>query len=188
MRISEFRSWLGSGNAGIAAFVAVLTLVTVSVVVGAFRHRANDTVLVLATQTDCLRAFDEEKCRAIVAAAMKIHAQSAPRFMSRQSCELAFGAGRCRAVDASMPPPISMFAPDVAVVLAARGGATKDLLPLYFGASREAAARDGQRVYFRGAAVGRFMEVRFGGAELSRVVDLSGKPISPDRLAKLRGR
>ena len=61
----------------------------------------------------------------------------------------------------------------------------RDLLPLYFGkgAKEEASTR---RVYFRGVAVGMLSQDKFGGAQISRIVDVNGKPISSGAVRKLR--
>jgi uncharacterized protein YgiB involved in biofilm formation len=173
---------------GLAVFVIVLVVVAFAVLAGALWHREPDTALVLATRQDCLRAFDAKQCRAIVDAALEIHARTAPRFLSRSTCELSFGSGACREMSDGIAGHI--FLPEVAAILASREGDDDEgqLLPLYFGPKREKGnGLEGRRVYYRGLAAGVLSDVRFGGAEISRIVDLNGKPITASTVKKLRG-
>ena len=106
---------------------------------------------------------------------------------------------RVDAQDASMqalaPPPASNPHDDVFATLndAQRAavehgmgdGDRRDLLPLYFG---KGAVKDEstRRVYFRGVAVGVLSQDKFGGAQISRIVDVNGKSISSGAIRKLR--
>jgi len=138
---------------------------------------------VLATRHDCLRAFDGDMCEALVNAALKIHVKSAPRFFERSTCELSFGQGRCRAI---AQIPSTVFVPDVAVILAAHGSAAEGLLPAYVGPSGEKPAPNGaRRIYYRGSPIGMLSDVRFGGAEISRVADLKGTPMTVEAVERL---
>jgi len=140
-------------------------------------------VKVLATRKDCLRAFDNATCEGIVDAALKIHVKSAPRFFERRMCELSFGEGQCRAI---AQVPSTVYVPDVAVILAARGADASGLLPLYLGRSGEKAGEDGsRRVYYRGNAIGLLSDIRFGGAQISRVADFKGAPITVTEVERL---
>ncbi len=94
------------------------------------------------------------------------------------------GAGGCRPVQDSVFGG-QAYAPKIAAILASRTGDRRDLLPLYFGkgAVKEDSAR---RVYFRGVAIGVLSQDKFGGAQISRIVDINGKPISSGAVRKLR--
>jgi uncharacterized protein YgiB involved in biofilm formation len=175
---------------GLAIFLIVLGVAAVVLVVAALWHREPDTALVLATHHDCLRSFDADQCEAIVQAALAIHARTAPGFMAQNTCELSFGMGACRQVTQGTGMG-AVFTPDIAVILASRDGDNDEdsLLPLYFGPNRDAGSRvDGRRIYYHGLAVGVLSEVKFGGAEISRVVDLSGKPMTSAVVKGLRQR
>jgi uncharacterized protein YgiB involved in biofilm formation len=172
------------GDYRLVMFVGVLVVVAAVVVFAALRHRGPDTALVLATDQDCLRAFDKDACGQIVSNALVIHARTAPSFHSQRVCEMSFGAGGCRPVKDSVFGG-QAYAPKVAAILASRDGDRRDLLPLYFGKG----AKDEQstrRVYFRGVAVGMLSQDKFGGAQISRIVDVNGKPISSGAVRKLR--
>lgn len=168
----------------VAVFVACLVIGAAVVLFAALRHRAPDTALVLATDQDCLRAFDAAACEKIVASAFAIHARTAPSFYSAQLCEMNFGAGGCRAVKDSVFGD-GAYAPKVAAVVAARNGDQRDLLPVYFG-PHSASDQGPRRVYYRGVAVGTLAQDRFGGAQISRLVDLKGAPITSATVRKLR--
>jgi hypothetical protein len=112
----------------------------------------------------------------------------APRFLSSRLCALTYGEEGCREIPglAGGPPA---FVPQIAVILATHpnAGELQVLLPLYFGppSARETMAT-GRRVFYRGMAVGDFLENKFGGARISRVNDLSGQPISSADVRRLR--
>jgi uncharacterized protein YgiB involved in biofilm formation len=172
---------------GLAIFVIVLVVAAVAAVAAALMYRAPDTALVLATRHDCLRAFDDTRCRTLVGKAMTIHARTAPRFFAQRTCELDFGVGTCRELTDSMGAP--MYLPAVAVILASRAGdGDEDVLPLYLGPKSERRAAAGQRVYFHGLAAGVLSEGRFGGADISMVANLEGKPMTSAMLRKIRQR
>jgi uncharacterized protein YgiB involved in biofilm formation len=166
--------------------VGVLLIVAVAaIVIALLVRREPDYALVLATPQDCLRAFDDTKCRAIVAHAMDIHAATAPRFDDQRICEMQYGAGNCT--------PVSMlnavfYAPAIAaiVIARARAGAKAEMLPLYYDSADRGGA-DGRRVFYAGRAVGILHDKRFGGAAISVLTDLSGKPFSSTAIAHFRG-
>lgn len=173
-----------AGDYRLVVFVGVLVAVAAVVVFAALRHRGPDSALVLATDQDCLRAFDKDACGQIVSNALVIHARTAPSFQSQRVCEMSFGANGCRPVKDSVFGG-QAYAPKVAAILASRDGDRRDLLPLYFGKG----AKDEQstrRVYFRGVAIGMLSQDKFGGAQISRIVDVNGKPISSGAVRKLR--
>jgi uncharacterized protein YgiB involved in biofilm formation len=181
--VTSSQSSSGEHEYALAIFGGVLALFAAVIVVGALLHRAPDNVLVLATRKDCLRAFDNGTCERIVDAALKIHVKSAPRFFERETCELSFGEGRCRAI---AQVPSTVYVPDLAVILAARGSNAGGLLPAYLGRSGEKASDDGsRRVYYRGTAIGRLSDVKFGGAQISRVADLKGAPLTVGEVERL---
>jgi uncharacterized protein YgiB involved in biofilm formation len=173
-----------AGDYRLAIFVGVLVVVAAIVVFAALRHRGPDTALVLATDQDCLRAFDKEACEQIVSNALAIHARTAPSFHTQRVCELSFGEGGCRQVKDSVFGG-QAYAPKVAAVLASRDGDRRDLLPLYFGRGTKD-NESTRRVYFRGVAIGMLSQDKFGGAQISRIVDVKGKPISSSAVRKLR--
>lgn len=176
-----------SGGHGLIAFVAILVLAVVGIAAGVTWHRDGDYALVVATTQDCRRAFDDATCRAIVDRATAIHAGSAPRFADQRVCELTYGYGGCTTVAVLNT---SFYAPQVAVVALARDAGTdaKSMLPLYFGPydERKAESADGRPVYYHGIAVGLLRQPRIGGASVSMLTDLAGKPLSSDVVRRLR--
>lgn len=169
---------------GVLAFVAVLAVAAIAVVFFALNRKAPDTALVIATEGDCLRAFDKTTCDDIVAAALAVHGRTAPRFFDVDLCELSFGAGGCRAVQNGMVPSRS-YAPKIAVILAPRDGDLRELVPLYFAAGDDG-GEGPRRVFYRGSAVGTLSQDVFAGAQLSRVAGKDGKPITSGAVRKLR--
>ena len=165
---------------------ALLAIVFVAIVVAVFMRREPDYALVLATPQDCLRAFDDTKCRAIVARAMEVHAASAPRFDDERLCQMQYGAGGCTPVAVLNA---SFFAPSIAAIVIARGKVDdpKAMVPLYFAGHPTARDQDGRRVYYRGLAVGILRDKRFGGAPISVLTDLDGKPLTSAVIKRLRG-
>lgn len=180
------RKWGGSDYA-LAGLAVAMAILLAGIVVAAVLYRAPHHVLALATRDDCLRRFDGETCRDLVAAAWQVHLQSAPRYLDSWSCETAFGSGRCRKAEAE-EAEADLFVPEIAVILAAHDAEPRGLLPLYLGPKNEKPGADGaRRVYYSGAAVGYFSDVKFGGADLARVADLSGIPMTVEAVAALRG-
>lgn len=183
MRKRLFHPKRGGGSVAVGAFVAVLAGALAAIAAGVIMHRPSDTALVIATTQDCRRAFSEEKCNAIMAQAMAIHASSAPRYTDAGLCELNFGVGGCA--------PISLlnttfFAPAVAAIASTRDTAQATLVPLYL--EPKASVDDdsqGLRVFYRGLAVGVLHRRRFAGAELSSLTDLGGKPMTSAEVRKL---
>ncbi len=172
---------------GMAVFGGALALVVVLVVAGALWRRPSDAALVLATSGDCLRVFDDDACADIVAKADAIHARTAPRFPERRLCAMMFGEGCTRA--ASTTGATATYVPEIAVILMtrAKGDEPPTLLPLYLGTPRaNETVETGRRVFYRGIAVGQFYQNRFGGAQLSRVNNASGGPLSSADVRRLR--
>ena len=178
-----------NGNTGLIAFVAVLVLAAGGIAFAVVFHRGNDYALVFATTQDCRRAFDDATCKAIVERALAVHAGSAPRFAEQRVCELTYGYGGCTTVAVLNT---SFYAPQVAVVALARdaGSDAKAMLPLYFGPydERKGEGAEGRPVYYRGAVVGQLRQPRIGGASVSMLTDLTGRPLSSDAVRQLRGR
>jgi len=168
----------------VATFVAVLCGTVVAIAAGVLAQREPDFALVLATTQDCRRAFDEDHCRAIVANALGIHTSSAPRYSEKRVCEMNHGANACAPVTLLNT---TFFAPEVAVVALARGAGddAKAMVPLYL-EPKDKASQDGRRVFYHGIAVGVLHQKKFGGAEVSMLTDLSGKPLTSDAVRKLR--
>ena len=173
---------------GTTLFGGALALIAVSVVAGALWHKPADSALVIATSGDCLRVFDAGICQQIVDASLEIHARTAPRYLDETLCALSYGADGCRAIAGRAGAPAA-FVPQIAVILSTRAKADgpQVLLPLYFGPPRaHETLATGRRVFYRGIAVGEFSQNKFGGAQLSRVNDLSGHPLSSADVRRLR--
>ncbi|MBI1211125.1 MAG: DUF1190 domain-containing protein [Alphaproteobacteria bacterium] len=170
------------------AFIVVIALLIaafVAIVVALIMRRDTDYALVLATPQDCLRAFDETKCRAIVARAMEIQASTGPRFDDQRVCEMQYGFGNC------MPATVlnqAFYTPGVAAIVLARGlvDDPNGMIPLYFDSGDKGGAQ-GRRVLFRGRPIGILRDKRFGGAAISVLTDLSGKPLTSKAIKRLRG-
>jgi hypothetical protein len=175
---------LSFDDRGVVAFVAVLAVAAAAVVFFALSRKVPDTALVIATEQDCLRAFDKATCDDIVTAAMTVHGRTAPRFFDAELCELSYGAGGCRAVQDGMVPSRS-FAPKIAVILAPRDGDLRELVPLYFAPGEEGGVGP-RRVFYRGSAIGTLSQDVFAGAQLSRVAGKDGKPLTSGAVRKLR--
>ena len=171
------------------ASIVLLTLLVVgfvAIVVAVVMRREPDFALVLATPQDCLRSFDETKCRDIVSRASEIHAATAPRFDDPQVCAMQFGPGACTSVALLNA---SFFAPSIAAIVVAKGKIDdpKAMVPLYFGSRDTGDQNDGRRVYYRGLAVGILYGKRFGGAAISVLTDLAGKPLTSETIKRIRG-
>src|ERR1700751_4998538 len=80
-----------------ASLLGILVFIAISLSFG-IAHRTPDHAIVLLTSEDCRRAFDDWGCRTIVARAQAIHANTAPNFGERQTCEFAYGPGSCSAL------------------------------------------------------------------------------------------
>lgn len=172
---------------GMAAFGGALAFVVVLVIGAALLRQPPDAALVLATTGDCLRVYDDAVCGDIVAEADAIHARTAPRFTDRRLCLMTFGDGCSRL--AGPTGATAIFVPQIAAILMSRakGDERRTLLPLYLGMPRaNETVETGRRVFYRGMAVGKFYQNRFGGAQLSRVNDSSGKPVTSSAVQRLR--
>lgn len=166
------------------AFGAAIFVVLGGIVWGVFLRPAADYAMVLATAQDCKRAFSEEQCFAIVANAVAIHTNSAPRYPDRRICEMSHGAGSCGPVKLLNT---TFFAPEVAVVAVARGAGTdtKGMLPLYLEPQNKA-SENGRKAYYHGIAVAVLQQKKFGGAGISMLKDFAGKPFTSEAVRKLR--
>ncbi|MEQ1865304.1 MAG: DUF1190 domain-containing protein [Micropepsaceae bacterium] len=184
MRKRLFYSKRETSSTGVIAFVSVLGLAIVAIGAGVFFQRDADFALVLATAQDCRRAFDDDKCGAIVANAIAIHTSSAPRYGEERVCEMTHGQGACSPVKLFNA---TFYAPTVAVVAVARGAGddAKGLVPLYL-EPKARARQDGRRVFYHGIAVGVLHQRQFGGAGISQLTDLAGQPLTSDAVRKLR--
>ena len=160
---------------------ALLVAGVVAIVAAVIFYRGPDNALVLATQKDCLRSFGDTTCREIVATAYKLHAKSAPRFATSNLCEMSFGGGNCRSSDVDAGP-LSFFVPTIAVVLATRdeAGHVSAIVPVYAGPAARGAADGATSLYYRGHAIGSFQSKKFGGADVSIVLDLAGQSLTGD--------
>ena len=185
MRKRLFYHKRDGSSVGTAVFVAVLCGAVVAIGAGLLTHRAADTALVMATTEDCRRAFSETTCEAIITNAFALHAGSAPRYRDKAVCELDFGDGGCSPVALLNT---TFFAPTVAAVVSTRDmpADARGLVPLYFEPHGKVRDVDGRRVFYRGVAVGFLSHKRFGGAGMSMLTDLSGKPLTSDAVRKLR--
>src|SRR5258706_4382754 len=177
---AEERSW------GLIVFVALLVAGVVAIVAALLFRSDPDFALVFAAPQDCLRAYSDAKCREIVARAVAIHGTSAPRYGDQRVCELDYGEGECIPVAAMGG---SFFAPGVAAIVVARGAIDdpSSMVPLYFGPPNSATqSDDGRRVFYHGLAVGILRNKRFGGAPISILTDLAGKPLTSDAVRRMR--
>jgi len=158
-------------------FAALLTL--------SLTHKAPDYVIVLVTDNDCRRQFNDSECGSIVARAEALHSRSAPRFGELSTCTLVYGVGRCHAVTENKIA-LGLFAPDLAAI-----ALTRDLdlvLPLHYGPLSESgpeATRAGRAVYFKNKKVGRLSETSMGGADLPMLNDAEGTPLTADALRRV---
>ncbi len=152
-----------------------------------FTHRPPESSLVLVTVEDCRRSFDEATCRSIILRAQAIHADTAPNFEQRSTCELIYGNGNCAALKEGLID-LNRFAPAMVAILLTR---TRDgIVPLYFGPPSDDdadPAHTGREVYFHGAPVGKLMEPQLGGAAASFVAERDGAALSADAVRKLHG-
>ena len=184
MKKRLFYSKRDSRNYPVAVFIALLVAALAAIGWGVLARSAPDYALVLATTQDCARAFNDKKCVAIVADAIAIHTNSAPRYAEKRVCELNHGAGGCTSVTLLNT---TFFAPEVAVVALARGAGddTQAIVPLYVEPG-DKASLDGRRVYYHGLVVCVLHQKKFGGAGISMLTDLSGHPLTSDAVRKLR--
>jgi hypothetical protein len=150
-----------------------------------FTHRPPESSLALVTVEDCRRSFDDATCRSIILRAQAIHADAAPNFAQRSTCELIYGIGKCAALKEGLID-LNRFAPTMVAILLTR---TRDgIVPLYFGPPSDDAAdpaRTGREVYFHGAPVGKL--VQLGGMAAAFVADSDGAALSADAVRKLHG-
>ena len=184
--MQHVEQWDDEGpNYAFIVIVALLIVSAIAIVTAVIMRREPDYALVLATPQDCLRAFDDTKCRAIVAKAMEVHASTAPRFADQRVCEMQFGAGNCTPAAGF---GTTFYLPSIAAIVLVRGNTDdpRGMLPLYFDANDDGKA-DGRRVVFHGHTVGILHDKRFGGAPISVLTDLTGKPVTSAMVKRLRG-
>lgn len=170
-----------------AALGGALVLVIGLAIAFLIAYRPQESSLVLVTVEDCRRSFDEATCRTLVLRAQAIHADTAPNFEQRSTCELIYGTGNCAALKEGVID-LNRFAPAMVAILLTR--ARDGIVPLYFGPPSDDdadPARVGRKVYFHGALVGRLMQPQLGGADMSFVADSEGTVLSANAVRKLHG-
>ena len=172
---------------------AVTALIVVALFIGiayAVMRLGNEHALLLVTIDDCRRAFDEPTCRALVERAQAIHADTAPSFEQRQTCELIYGVDQCALLKIALVE-LPRYAPKLVAILVTP---TRDgIVPLYEGPVSEFGvgsdvAQKGRPVYFHGRRVGRLVSLQFGGADASYVADDRGEALSAAALRQLHGK
>lgn len=146
--------------------------------------------LLLVTVDDCRRAFDEPTCRATVERAQAIHADTAPSFEQRQTCELIYGVDQCALLKIGLIE-LPRYAPKLVAILVTP---TRDgIVPLYegtvseFGAGSDVAQK-GRPVYFHGRRVGRLVPLQFGGGDATYIADEKGEAITAAAVRALHGK
>ena len=169
----------------------VLLLAFLFVMLGAgLSRRPADHAIVLVTSEDCLRVFDDWGCRAIVARAQAIHAETAPRFVTRETCEFVYGAGHCAALKSDIIT-LPLFAPAIVAIVTTPD--RRGVLPLYAGPQAKGQkagaveAEDGAAVYYHGRPIGRLSLQKFGGADAATITDAAGQSLDADALRTLGG-
>ena len=176
-----------SSRRRIAEFAGIALVLAVIAGAIALSPRARDHAVVLVTVEDCRRAFSEALCRAVVDRAQAIHADTAPSFEERATCELLYGTGHCAMLMRQLIA-LNRYAPRLIAILT-----TKDesgIVPLYDGPAAkpsDASSDAGRAVYFRGALVGRLMQPKIGGADAPYVADAEGKALDADAVRALHG-
>lgn len=170
---------------------ACAVAVGAAVVYGVVEGLPSTPARVLVTGEDCLRAFDEPVCRALVKRALALHNRTAPSFADQSTCEFMMGPGACKPVNED-GIEIGRYGPPIVAILLGRSG--DDLLPLYAGGQkRDASGADapdtgGRAVYFHGVRIGTLAMTKFGGADLWVVTDARGRSITAAAVARLRAR
>lgn len=167
----------------VAAAAAVAALVFYGVVEAVAPAPAR----VLVTAQDCLRAFDDAACKAMVDRALALHDRTAPSFVDRATCVLMLGQAACQPVN-DRGVETGRYGPPMVAILVGRS--RDDLLPLYYGTEGRTAkdAPDkGRAVYFHGKRVGILATATFGGADLPEITDADGRPVSAAAVSRLRG-
>src|SRR5262245_15411243 len=87
-----------------------VALVIVGAALGSCGDGANDPgETVFQSLADCRQFYDEDICRTKTKEAEQLHAESAPKFATRESCEAAFGKEAC--VQTEVPPAASAASP-----------------------------------------------------------------------------
>lgn len=170
--------WIALG--AVAAVVAALAIY------GAVEGLSPEPARVLVTAQDCLRAFDDAACKAIVDRALALHDRTAPSFADRATCALMLGQAACQPVN-ERGVETGRFGPPMVAILVGRS--REDLLPLYYGTDGRAAKEapeKGRAVYFHGKRIGVLALATFGGADLPEVTDADGRPVTAASVSRLR--
>lgn len=151
-----------------------------------YAHRARELSLALVTVEDCRRSFDEATCRSIILRAQAIHADTAPNFEQRSTCELIYGTGNCAALKEGLID-LNRFAPAMVAILTT--SKNDGIVPVYSGPpdGNGADPQTGREVYFHGTAVGKLIQPQLGGLTAPFVADGAGMPLSADAVRKLHG-
>jgi uncharacterized protein YgiB involved in biofilm formation len=177
-KLTQDRRIAAAMLAGVLTLFAALLTLTLT-------QKNPDYVMVLVTENDCRRLFNDEQCGSIVTRAQALHARSAPRYADLGACTLVYGIGRCHAVTENNIA-LGLFAPDLAAIALTRD---MDLvLPLHYGPMSESgpeATRAGRAVYFRNRKVGRLSETSMGGADLPMLNDPDGTPLTAGELRRV---
>lgn len=145
--------------------------------------------ILLVSIDDCRRVFDEPQCRAITERAQAIHADTAPSFEQRQTCELIYGVDHCKLLRVGIIE-LSRFAPIMVAILVTR--ARDSIVPIYEGPVSEFGvgadvAHSGAPVYFHGKPVGRLIPQQLGGADMNYIADTKGEAMSAAAARQLHG-
>ena len=166
----------------VALWLCILATAALAVY-AAVRGLAPAPARVLVTAQDCLRAYDEPQCKAMVDKALSLHDSTAPSFTERSTCVLMLGDAACRPVNEGGVETARFGPPLVAILV---GRSTDDLLPLYYGADDRRAPTGGRSVYFHGHYIGSLTSSSFGGADLPQVIGSDGQPITAAAVGRLR--
>jgi len=80
---------------------------------------------------ECTREFSEAECRSAEEAALRAHADAAPRFATREACEAQMGEGACQGVEDAQAPGGSWFVPAMMGYLLGRTVGGFMAMPVY---------------------------------------------------------
>lgn len=164
-------------------------LVAICLAVGAsFLFRPARPATVFITADDCRRSFDDAGCRAIVARAQSLHADTAPLFQARTVCDFVYGPNVCATLQEANIE-LNLYAPRIVAIATTADGAIA--LPLYYGPPNDSNAvpdAPGRPVYFANKLVGFLSRPSFGGAELPVLTTPAGNPVTETDLRTLAAR
>jgi uncharacterized protein YgiB involved in biofilm formation len=162
----------------------ILALVCTAAAIGLLL-RPSRPATVFITADDCRRSFDDAGCRAVVARAQSLHADTAPLFQAGAVCEFVYGPDMCTTLQEANIE-LNLYAPKI-VAIAVTADA-KTVMPLYLGPPRDRNAEPGHAgrpVYFRNRLIGYLSRPSFGGAELPVLTDVAGNPVTESDLRAL---